>query len=971
MANFHRILLFILLLSGCPFWPIHQQHNKCTSTTLIVWAAVIVASEIDAGVHALLWREAADANNKNLTDRAVGATILQNLNVYNGDDDDAMGDYDEEPVHYRLERHLMSRYNNRLIPRRSTARPIQVLFTIGLYQIIEVNEPQQYILLNSWIVERWRDDLLHWAPAQFGGLREIVLPRDSVWIPDTTLYNSLVMDDEQSRRILNVKLNTLQREKSALVEMLYPTLYQFSCMLDLRFFPYDIQHCVMMFGSWSHDNTNIDYFAYDDISDSVMPPALDTDGTPLHDTIASGGISIEHCIPNEGWNILSTEVSRREVKFACCENNYTLLEFKLHIQRRPLFYLVNLIIPTSIITLIAIVGFFSSSTVNDVRDEKISLGITTLLSMSILIFMVSDQMPSTSSFIPLIGWFYTSMMALISGGTLAASFVIYVQKKGIIGQRPSRRTMLWARRLGKMVWMEMPLMMKQAYAIKAKQDKIQKIRQHLELQHQKELRRQQQQQNGGPNQQGGIGTASPRKNTFWQIRTRIGGATAGIGQPSTNEALGTVTSGLGTALGRYRTTLASGTAGTGGTDIASGTAFVGPTLGHAMGLLMPRGGAAMPSRSGADTPNSAHKVSQSINEEASDELEESNDSNSSSSSSTSDLLDTKSFVSANNESDATTTNAGATATSGNANNRKHTIGTVPTTTQPPNAITMIDIEEEEPLLEKMDKDVTESQKPSRGRAKLPKAGQNGPFASPRPRAKSSGPNGPETGTLVRKITAPPTHSDQTQLSSPHQSKPQQLNNQYSNPRNADNTVVPNESINLQNPLVANVACVEPLRQWAQQLLDRQRDLERQMECGGVGRKRQGGGAKGSRPIALNTRRSTSYQSMADLYAASMLPTPAEPAFGAGAIGSGGTCSAGGAAATDTGTTLAEASATLAALHPQVQRNLAEIEYDWLAAVVERMFLILFCTLFFLMSFGINGIGLYYWYFFFDDTIKGS
>ncbi|KAL3110447.1 hypothetical protein niasHT_019308 [Heterodera trifolii] len=58
-------------------------------------------------------------------------------------------------------------------------------------------------------------------------------------------------------------------------------------------------------------------------------------------------------------------------------DNYTLLEFKLHIQRRPLFYLVNLIIPTSIITLIAIVGFFSSSTVNDVRDEKISLGITT------------------------------------------------------------------------------------------------------------------------------------------------------------------------------------------------------------------------------------------------------------------------------------------------------------------------------------------------------------------------------------------------------------------------------------------------------------------------------------------------------------------------------------------------------------------------------------------------------------------
>lgn len=41
-------------------------------------------------------------------------------------------------------------------------RAIKVLFTIGLYQIIEVNEPQQYILLNSWIVERWKDELLYW-----------------------------------------------------------------------------------------------------------------------------------------------------------------------------------------------------------------------------------------------------------------------------------------------------------------------------------------------------------------------------------------------------------------------------------------------------------------------------------------------------------------------------------------------------------------------------------------------------------------------------------------------------------------------------------------------------------------------------------------------------------------------------------------------------------------------------------------
>lgn len=68
--------------------------------------------------------------------------------------------------------------------------------------------------------------------------------------------------------------------------------------------------------------------------------------------------------------------------------------------------------------------------------------------------------------------------------------------------------------------------------------------------------------------------------------------------------------------------------------------------------------------------------------------------------------------------------------------------------------------------------------------------------------------------------------------------------------------------------------------------------------------------------------------MADLYATTLFPpTPSESVLGATGL--------------ETSATLAEASANLAALHPQVQRNLAEIEYDWLAAVLERLFLILF------------------------------
>lgn len=225
-------------------------------------------------------------------------------------------------------------------------------------------------------------------------------------------------------------------------------------------------------------------------------------------------IGTQNCIENEGWNVLSTSgplfellasqifysVQRHVNKYDCCPNNYTLLEFQLYIQRKPLYWVINLVAPTSIITvclqllslyailkLISIVGFFSSSSINELRQEKITLGedififdrpgilgITTLLSMSILIFMVSDKMPSTSSFIPLIGWFYTSMIILISLSTLAASMVIYIQKQGILGKPPSRWKMSWARTIARIVRMEMPLLMKQAYAQKARDEKIRK-----------------------------------------------------------------------------------------------------------------------------------------------------------------------------------------------------------------------------------------------------------------------------------------------------------------------------------------------------------------------------------------------------------------------------------------------------------------------------------------------------------------
>ncbi|KAI6183644.1 hypothetical protein M3Y97_00510900 [Aphelenchoides bicaudatus] len=330
----------------------------------------------------------------------------------------------------KLIQDLLESYDSKAKPTWDNNRPVNVTFSMDLYQLLELNEPMQYILLNAWIIERWHDEFLasfnYWNPLDYGNISEVRLPYHTIWMsnylsiqPDTTLYNSLVMKDDDTRRLLNAKLTTNMTRKAVFIELLYPTIYKFSCLLNLRYFPFDV-------------SLSITPSVYNDFQ--LVGHMIKKELTTCHIQILLG---TSNFLENEGWYLFKTTVKREEVKYSCCPNKYTLLRLTLFLRRKPLFYLVNLIIPTSIITLIAIVGFFTTSSASGMREEKVSLGITTLLSMSILMLMVSDQMPTTSTFIPLIGWFILGMIVVISTGTLASSVVIAVQKRGRLGERLS------------------------------------------------------------------------------------------------------------------------------------------------------------------------------------------------------------------------------------------------------------------------------------------------------------------------------------------------------------------------------------------------------------------------------------------------------------------------------------------------------------------------------------------------------
>ena len=51
------------------------------------------------------------------------------------------------------------------------------------------DEKNQVLTTNVWFDQDWIDEYLRWDPDEFGGITEIRIPCQKIWLPDIVLYN--------------------------------------------------------------------------------------------------------------------------------------------------------------------------------------------------------------------------------------------------------------------------------------------------------------------------------------------------------------------------------------------------------------------------------------------------------------------------------------------------------------------------------------------------------------------------------------------------------------------------------------------------------------------------------------------------------------------------------------------------------------------------------------------------------------
>ena len=91
----------------------------------------------------------------------------------------------------------------------------------------------------------------------------------------------------------------------------------------------------------------------------------------------------------------------------------TFKDYNLYLTRKSKFYSQNLLVPCVLISMLAPFTFLLPAD----SGEKISLGVTILLSLTVFQLIVAEQMPPSED-IPIIGEFYLYTMALVSTSIL-------------------------------------------------------------------------------------------------------------------------------------------------------------------------------------------------------------------------------------------------------------------------------------------------------------------------------------------------------------------------------------------------------------------------------------------------------------------------------------------------------------------------------------------------------------------------
>ncbi|VDK41246.1 unnamed protein product [Gongylonema pulchrum] len=102
---------------------------------------------------------------------------------------------------------------------------------------------------------------------------------------------------------------------------------------------------------------------------------------------------------NQEWLLENATLHNGTVEYLYHES-FSSVYMILILRRQSFYYVFNFVFPTTLVSLVAVIGFHAPINATGRRESKFRLGIMTLLSMSVMLLMLVDEMKFALESIP-------------------------------------------------------------------------------------------------------------------------------------------------------------------------------------------------------------------------------------------------------------------------------------------------------------------------------------------------------------------------------------------------------------------------------------------------------------------------------------------------------------------------------------------------------------------------------------------
>ncbi|CAF2143739.1 unnamed protein product [Rotaria magnacalcarata] len=317
----------------------------------------------------------------------------------------------------RLLKYLLDENNHNPLERPvyNDSHSLTVTMNMALQQIIDFDEKNEILAVSGWLVLEWHDYSLQWKPEEFGYIQTIRVPSTRVWTPDILLYNSADLNFEGI-----MKTNLIVQSNGSIL-FVPPAIFKSICPFNIISFPFvsftikshinsvfsfsflfwDVQNCTLKFGPWSFDESGINL------------------------TNESSEGQLDAYVQSGEWDLEAFDVVRKAVVYECCPTVYPFVLFTIRIRRRTLYYVVNVVVPCVLISFMTLLGFLLPPD----SGEKLTLQITILLSIVMFSLLIAGIIPASSTALPTIVMYFTTVMCMCSMSVVATVIVLVLHHR--------------------------------------------------------------------------------------------------------------------------------------------------------------------------------------------------------------------------------------------------------------------------------------------------------------------------------------------------------------------------------------------------------------------------------------------------------------------------------------------------------------------------------------------------------------